>query len=125
MAASEAAKEGLQLKTLYNVFNQPENQLTTIIIHEDNEGCIKIGRNPELHPRTKHIDIRYHFLREYIIAGNINLNKISNFDQIADALIKALPKNTFERFMKQIELTYKSNKSEISGSVGNNKLSDK
>src|SRR5450755_1179102 len=109
VAASEAAKEGLWLKTLHNVFNQPENQLTTITMREDNEGCIKIGRNPELHPRTKHIDIRYHFLREHVIAGNINLDKISGSDQIADGLTKALPREAFERFVAQMGLTYGPN----------------
>ena len=92
-------------------------------MHEDNEGCIKIGRNPELHPRTKHIDIRYHFLREHVIAGNINLEKIPGSNQIADGLTKALPKETFERFVKQMGLTYGPNHEDndpgTSGSVGN------
>ena len=72
VAASEAAKEGIWLKNLHNAFNQPENQLTAITMHEDNESCIKIGQNPKLHPRTKHINIRYYFLREHVNAGNIN-----------------------------------------------------
>ncbi len=57
MTTSEIVKKGLWLKYFYNVFNQLENQLIIITIHEDNEGCIKIGQNSELHPRTKHINI--------------------------------------------------------------------
>jgi hypothetical protein len=109
VAASEAVKEGLWLKTFHNVFNQPENQLITIIMREDNEGCIKIGRNLELHPRTKYIDIRYHFLREHVIAGNINLDKIFGSDQIADGLTKALLREVFERFVAQMGLIYGPN----------------
>jgi len=80
VAASEVVKEGLWLKTLYNTFNQLENQLIIVIIYEDNEGYIKIRRNYKLHPRMKYINIRYHFLREHVIIRNINFNKISNFD---------------------------------------------
>jgi hypothetical protein len=122
VAASEAAKEGIWLTHLHNQFNQPEDHLAAVTLYEDNEGCIKIGQNPELHPRTKHIDIRYHFLREHVTTGNINLEKIPGADQIADGLTKALPRDAHERFVEKMGLTYgfnyEVNESGTSGSVG-------
>jgi hypothetical protein len=61
IAASEAAKEALYLHSTLNTFFPMEKQIQTVILKEDNENCILIGSNPELHQRIKHIDMRYHF----------------------------------------------------------------
>ncbi|GJS59412.1 hypothetical protein Tco_0654196 [Tanacetum coccineum] len=56
----------------------------------DNKGAIDLSKNPVLHSRTKHIEIRHHFLRDNIQKGNISIEKVSFEDNIADILTKPL-----------------------------------
>jgi hypothetical protein len=56
----------------------------------DNESAIKIAYNPCEHFRTKHIDIRYHFLRDHVIKGDIVISHVETNDQLADNFTKPL-----------------------------------
>ncbi|GJX31279.1 hypothetical protein Tco_0241134 [Tanacetum coccineum] len=74
-----------------------KNQLTDYdIIYEkvpiicDNTSAIAILNNPVLHSRTKHTDIRYHFLRDHILKGDIELHFIPTQYQLADIFTKPL-----------------------------------
>lgn len=66
------------------------------LLYIDNQAALALVKNPTHHNRTKHIDIRYHFIRSEIEAGSINLQSIGTKDNIADIFTKALPKATFE-----------------------------
>jgi hypothetical protein len=97
-----------------------EKQIQTVILKEDNENCILIRSNPELHQRTKHIDIRYHFLRDHIKKRDITLKWTPTADQLADNLTKPLATAAFDRFVRGIGLTDGlPDESRLSGSVGN------
>ena len=61
----------------------------------DNTSAIDIAKNPVHHSRTKHIDIRHHFLRDHVEKKNIKLTHCRTEDQIADIFTKALPRGTF------------------------------
>ena len=63
----------------------------------DNTSVISMGKNPVHHKRTKHIDVRHHFLRYNVEKGNIVLTYCPTEEQIADIFTKALSKNQFER----------------------------
>eukprot|EP00253_Pinus_taeda_P012120 PITA_12120 len=64
MAANQASCEAIWLrKLLYGLFDQ---ELRPTVIHCDNQSCIKVMENPMFHGRPKHIDIRYHFIRDYV-----------------------------------------------------------
>jgi hypothetical protein len=56
----------------------------------DNKSVIKIAYNPCEHSRTKHIDIRHHFLRDHIIKGDIVISHVGTNDQLADIFTKPL-----------------------------------
>jgi hypothetical protein len=58
----------------------------------DNESAIKIAYNPCEHSRTKHIDIRHHFLRDHDIKGVIVISHVGTNDQLTDIFIKPLDK---------------------------------
>ncbi|GJW62529.1 hypothetical protein Tco_0111864 [Tanacetum coccineum] len=58
-------------------------------------GAIAISNNPVLHSRTKHIDIRYHFIRDHILKGDIELHFIPTEYQLADILTKTQDEPTF------------------------------
>lgn len=59
----------------------------------DNQSAIRLIQNPEFHKRTKHIDIKYHFVREKLKNKDIEVHYIPSKQQIADILTKALPRD--------------------------------
>ena len=63
---------------------------------EDNQGAICIAKNPVAHSRTKHIDIRYHYIRETLCDKIIELEYCPTEHMIADLLTKPLHKGRFE-----------------------------
>lgn len=74
-----------------------------IQVFEDNFGCCMVSKNPET-KRTKHIDVRYHYLRNLVLEGRYVLDQISTEDQVADIFTKGLPKKTFEKFVEKMSL---------------------
>ena len=64
----------------------------------DNESAVKIANNPVQHSRTKHIEIRHHFLRDNVANGNILLRNVRSEDQLADIFTKPLNEGLI-RFM--------------------------
>ncbi|GJQ97549.1 retrovirus-related pol polyprotein from transposon TNT 1-94 [Tanacetum coccineum] len=68
----------------------------------DNTSAIAISNNPVLHSRTKHIDIRYHFIRDHILKGDIELHFIPTQYQLADIFTKPLDEPTFKRLIVEL-----------------------
>ncbi|GKA33049.1 retrovirus-related pol polyprotein from transposon TNT 1-94 [Tanacetum coccineum] len=68
----------------------------------DNTSFIAISNNPVLHSRTKHIDTRYHFIRDHILKGNIELHFVPTDLQLADIFIKPLAKPSFTRLVAEL-----------------------
>lgn len=68
----------------------------------DNTSAINISKNLVLHSRTKHIPIKYHFLREQVSDQQVMLEYVSTKDQLVDVFSKPLPKDTFERLRQQL-----------------------
>jgi hypothetical protein len=68
----------------------------------DNQGAIFLASNPTHDHRTKHIDIRYHFIREKIEDGIVKLYHIPTEDQIADILTKSLSVEKFSKFISSL-----------------------
>ena len=66
----------------------------------DNTSAINISKNPVMHSKTKHIPIKFHFLREQVIEKNIKLEYVETKEQIVDIFTKPLPRETFE-YLKQ------------------------
>ncbi|GKB12728.1 retrovirus-related pol polyprotein from transposon TNT 1-94, partial [Tanacetum coccineum] len=71
-------------------------------IFYDNTSVIAISNNPVLHSRTKHIDIRYHFIRDHILKGDIELHFIPTQYQLADIFTKPLDEPTFKRLIDEL-----------------------
>ncbi|GJY60550.1 retrovirus-related pol polyprotein from transposon TNT 1-94 [Tanacetum coccineum] len=68
----------------------------------DNTSAIAISNNPVLHSRTKHIDIRYHFIRDHILKGDIELHFIPTQYQLVDIFTKPLDEPTFKRLIVKL-----------------------
>jgi histone deacetylase 1/2 len=70
----------------------------------DNLGAIFLTANPVFHARAKHIEIDFHFVREKVAAGELQVRFISSADQIADIFTKALPRDAFVRLKYDLNL---------------------
>jgi hypothetical protein len=104
MAASSSVQEAVWLRGVLNDAGVIVNQPT--VIYEDNQACIEIIKNPKDHGRTKHIDIRYHFIRDKVLSGDVEFAYVQSNDQVADILTKALAKPAFVRLREMIPLTH-------------------
>ncbi|GJW51770.1 hypothetical protein Tco_0093121 [Tanacetum coccineum] len=80
----------------------------------DNTSAIAILNNPALHSRTKHIDIRYHFIRDHIQKGDIELHFIPTQYQLADIFTKPLDEPTFKRLIVKLGMLNIDSKPEAS-----------
>ena len=93
MAAAEAAKEVIWLRGILSEMGFPQEEPTPIM--EDSQGAIDLSVSSRHHARTKHIRIRYHFIRQLIGQGELALVKVSTDHQLADLLTKPLSRPRF------------------------------
>eukprot|EP00253_Pinus_taeda_P032337 PITA_32337 len=99
MAASTASCEAIWLrKFLVNLFRR-RMEATRIIC--DNQSCIKLSENLVFHDRSKHIDIRCHFVRDSVQRATIQLRYTPTGEQVADILAKALGRTKFVHFREK------------------------
>ena len=68
------------------------------LIRIDNQGAMNLAKNPVHHQRTKHIDIKYHFIRLEIQEGRINLEYVPTEQNMVDIFTKAASKSKLENF---------------------------
>ena len=94
ISLSAAAQETAWLQKLLLDLRMSSHPITMM---EDNQGAIALAKNPIAHSRSKHIDIRFHFIREAQENGLIQIKYCPTEDMLADLLTKPLPRNTFER----------------------------
>lgn len=102
VAATHAAKEAIWLRRLIGEVFDPLSEPTTL--HGDNQAAIALTKDGSYHARTKHIDIRYHFIRYSIEAGSIRLIYCPTDNQTADILTKALPSVKVKHFASALGL---------------------
>jgi len=119
-ALSDAAQEVVWLHRLLQELNpspiitstKPPSSLTridSIDLHCDNQGAIKLSQNHVFHARSKHIEIQYHFIRERVLGGEIQLKYIQTSAQPADALTKPLGKLKLAQHRQALGLQYLHN----------------
>ena len=96
VAASIGTQEAVWLRALLADLKFIQDAPT--VIEEDNKGAIALSKYPKFHGRTKHVDIRYHFIRDKVESEEILLKYCPTNNMVANVLTKALSKNSFERF---------------------------
>ena len=102
MAMLEATKESIWIQKLLSELGRTAINAKTI--YEDSQGAIALAHNPEHHARTKHVDVRYHFVRDYVENGTIRLEYCPTKEMVADALTKPLPKGRHDELIKRMGL---------------------
>ena len=95
VALSMASQESIWLRRLLSGIGFKQTNATTI--KEDNQGAICLSKNPTEHPRTKHVDIRHHFIRQMIEIKEVKVEYCPTNEMLADALTKGLSRDKFER----------------------------
>ena len=73
-----------------------------IVIHYDNTSTINMSKNPVMHAKKKHIEIKYHFLREKVEKKEFKLDYVSTKNYLANIFTKPLPKDTFEYLREKL-----------------------
>ena len=88
---------------LQNIFSELfGNVLETTVILCDNQSRIQLSENPMFHDRSKHLDIKYHFIRDMVQRGVIRLDHIGTDEQVVDILTKPLGKVKFLTFRENL-----------------------
>lgn len=103
VAASQASRELVWLKRLLEELNEQlgSNQPVLFV---DNESAVKLIKNPVQHKRTKHIEVKYHYIREMYAKKIFVVKGISTKDQLADIFTKALPKARLEDLRSKLNV---------------------
>jgi hypothetical protein len=99
-ALADVVKELLWLKQFLTELGVPIDG--PIVVGIDNQAAIALAQNPVSHQRTKHIDIRYFFLREHIEAGTIKLQYVNTKDNVADLLTKNVSVIVFDTLIDRL-----------------------
>jgi len=104
IAAATAACQGVWLARLLSELKDAEIQVP--VLRVDNKSTISLVKDPVHHDRSKHIDVRYHLIREYEQTGQIAVEFIRTEEQLGDILTKPLGKVKFRELCNKIGLKF-------------------
>ena len=101
VAQTHTAKEGIWLRSFIKEIRGEQKSLT---ISCDNQGAIALAKDNKFHAQTKHIDLQYHFIREAVEDGKIQIKYVPTDENMSDIFTKALPRPKFESFVEMLGL---------------------
>jgi hypothetical protein len=110
LALADAGKEAIYFKGIVNDLDIIKID-APLVLYEDNKGAIDLAHNPKFHSRTKHIDIRHHFIRDCVEHKVVSIEKVDTKANIADGFTKPLGGTQFSDFASQITLVVKPSSS--------------
>ena len=99
VAANETGRELVWVRGVASELGYKQRSST---LFEDNQPCIATAKNPIINDRVKHIDIKYHWIREEVATGSLTLTYCPTADMTADILTKALPRVPFSRLRTKL-----------------------
>lgn len=102
MSMAHAAQTSVWLRRLLSDLGFVQE--SPVKIYEDNQGCIAMAKNPVNHERTKHIDIKYHFVRELVTRGVIEISYLETEEMLADILTKGMTRDRHDKLCRAIGL---------------------
>ncbi|XP_062114804.1 secreted RxLR effector protein 161-like [Humulus lupulus] len=103
MAATEAIKEGIWVQGLLKELQVFKGKATIFL---DSQSAIHLCKNPVFHDRTKHVEIKYHFIRDKVIEGVINVEKVPTEENPADVGTKILPLSKFNYYLSLLGIDH-------------------
>jgi len=111
VAATSCVCHVIWLRNLLKELNLPQEEPTKIFV--DNRSTIALAKNPVFHDRSKHIDTRYHYIRECVTKMDVQLEYVKTNDQVADIFTKPLKREDFIKMRNLLGVT----KSSLRGGV--------
>ncbi|KAF1318426.1 Integrase catalytic core protein, partial [Globisporangium splendens] len=103
MALSEATQEAVWLKAFLRELGEDTGN-GAVTVYEDNQDSIALAKNPEFHKRTKHIDIRYHFVREKVEDGQVVLEYCPTQEMLVDIMTKPIAAAQFDYLRTKLSI---------------------
>jgi hypothetical protein len=100
IAAGSGACQGVWLARLLKELTNSES--VAPVLKVDNKSAIDLSKNPVHHDRSKHIEVKYHYIRECVEDGKIVLEQISTKDQLADIMTKSLGRVLFQELRDRV-----------------------
>lgn len=101
IALSEACKEAIYLR---NILKELIDFSDKVVVYNDSQSAQKLALNPVFHKRSKHIDVKYHFVRECILNSFIDVQYQETNEMVADALTKSLVRAKHNYFVEKLGL---------------------
>ena len=80
------------------------HEMDSIVIHCDNQSCVKLSENPVFYNKSKHIEIKYHYIRDMMQRKAVHVQYLSTHEQVADVFTKLLARMKFEYFCDRLGL---------------------
>ena len=105
MALSDCSRQVMWLKHMFNELGMP---IGKIPICTDNNGAIFMGSNPIQERRIKHIDVRYHYIRERVEEGDVEILRVDTDENPSDMFTKPLGHVKFSKFREKLGLEFYS-----------------
>ena len=106
IAATEACKEILWMKKFLQELGHKQQKY---VLHCDSQSAIHLSKNSSFHSKSKHIDVRYHWIRDVLEAKQLQLEKIHTDENSSDMMTKSLPKEKFEFCRRASGMAHPSN----------------
>ena len=100
IAATTAACQSVWLRRMLGELLGQAGGAATLYV--DNKSAIQLCKNPVFHDRSKHIETRFHFIRECVQDGKIAVEYVPTDEQLADIMTKALPKAKFQELRQEL-----------------------
>lgn len=94
-SASDGSREAVPLMWFLQELGVESNRPVTLYC--DNNAAIQLANHPAYHPRTKHIRVAFHIIRDYVEEGEVKMERVDMKDQLAEILTKPLPSVAFRR----------------------------
>jgi hypothetical protein len=104
VAAWAATRQVIWIHDFLAEIGYPLSQPTPV--YSDNQSCIRLIRNPEVHKRTKHVDIRYHATKDAQASAIINASYVPSAQQLADPLTKPIPYPQFSTLRSALNCSF-------------------
>lgn len=106
IAASEASKEAVWIKKFVTELGVVPIIESPIPLYCDNNGAIAQAKEPRSHQKSKHIERRFHMIREIIGRGDVSIQRVASIDNVADPLTKALTQQQLDHHLEKMGMRY-------------------
>ena len=101
MAITEAVKEAIWLKGFVTELGFEQQQ---VVVHCDSQSAIHLSKHQVFHEKSKHIDVKLHFVRDVVSQGGVKIQKISTEENPADMMTKTVPSSKFNHCLKLVKI---------------------